>query len=142
MIVEKVYAYITHGNKLLVFNHAQYPEAGIQVPGGTVEGNERPEDAVLREAKEETGLAKLEVISYLGMQPFDLSTTVASRIQHRHFFHLRYEGPMIDSWRHHEITPSDGHPDPIEFEFYWITFPDEMPELAGEQGVMLHKVKI
>jgi 8-oxo-dGTP diphosphatase len=141
MIVEKVYAYITHGNKLLVFNHTQYPEAGIQVPGGTVEESERPEDAVLREVKEETGLDKLEIISYLGMQSFEFFRNGQKGIQHRHFFHLRYVGPFIDGWRHDERTPSDGHPRPIEFEFYWVKFPNEMPELAGEQGVMLHKVK-
>lgn len=142
MMVEKVYAYITSGNKLLVFKHTQFPEAGIQVPGGTVEGEERLEDAVLREAREETGMKELKVISYLGMQPFDLSTIGASGIQHRHFFHLFYEGTMIDSWRHHEMTPSDGHPQPIEFEFFWVTIPDKVPDLAGDQGVMLNKVKI
>jgi 8-oxo-dGTP diphosphatase len=142
MCVEKVYAYITYKDKLLVFNHTQYPEAGIQVPGGTVEGDESLEDAVLREAREETGLDKLEVSSYLGMQPFDLSKIGKTGIQNRHFFHLRYVGPIIDVWRHYERTPSDGHPRPIEFEFYWVTMLEETPELAGEQGVMLHKMKI
>jgi 8-oxo-dGTP pyrophosphatase MutT (NUDIX family) len=141
MFVEKVYAYITYKDKLLVFKHTQYPEAGIQVPGGTVEGTECFEDAVLREAGEETGLDKLEVISYLGMQPFNLSKIGKKGIQHRHFFHLRYAGPIKDVWRHYERMPSDGHPQPIEFEFYWVTILQGIPELAGEQGVMLHKMK-
>ena len=142
MFVEKVYAYITQEDKLLVFKHTRYPEAGIQVPGGTIEGNEKPEDAVLREAREETGLDKLEIISYLGMQPFDLYKIGQKGFQRRHFFHLSYVGPIRDGWRHYERTPSDGHPRPIEFEFYWVTIREKMPELAGEQGVMLHKVKI
>jgi hypothetical protein len=33
----KVIAYITQGKRLLVFRHTQAPEAGIQVPGGTIE---------------------------------------------------------------------------------------------------------
>ncbi len=38
----KVYAYITHGHRLLVFSHRDFPEAGIQVPGGTMEEGEDP----------------------------------------------------------------------------------------------------
>ncbi len=49
-IKHKVFAYITHGHHLLVFRHLYVPEAGIQVPAGTVEENERSEDAVLRNA--------------------------------------------------------------------------------------------
>ena len=48
--VEKVYAYITSENQLLVFKHVDFPEAGIQVPGGTLDAGETPKAAVLREA--------------------------------------------------------------------------------------------
>lgn len=37
---KKVYAYLTYGRQLLVFKHTDYPEAGLQVPGGTVETGE------------------------------------------------------------------------------------------------------
>ena len=33
---QKAFAYITHGNRLLVFRHVHHPEAGVQVPVGTV----------------------------------------------------------------------------------------------------------
>ena len=56
-IKHKVFAYITHGHHLLVFRHLYVPEAGIQVPAGTVETHERSDDAVLREASEEIGRA-------------------------------------------------------------------------------------
>jgi len=62
-IVEKVYAYITCEDQLLIFNHTRFPEAGIQVPGGTVEENETAPEAVLREAREETGLDDLMLLS-------------------------------------------------------------------------------
>jgi hypothetical protein len=52
-VKHKVFAYITHCNRLLVFVHPFAPEAGIQVPAGTIKANERPEEAVLREAFEE-----------------------------------------------------------------------------------------
>jgi 8-oxo-dGTP pyrophosphatase MutT (NUDIX family) len=63
----KVYAYITRGDQLLVFRHIDFPGAGIQTPGGTIEEGEEPEDAVLREAVEETGLVKLRLVSHLVM---------------------------------------------------------------------------
>lgn len=57
--INKVYAYITHANKLLVFKHVGFPEAGIQVPGGTLDADETPEGADLREAVEGPGLQGL-----------------------------------------------------------------------------------
>lgn len=72
MFVEKVVIYITQGNKLLVFRHTNYPQAGIQVPAGTVGTNEDLIEATIREASEETGLAvgKLEFRSKLGTDVF------------------------------------------------------------------------
>ena len=34
VIKRKVYAYLVHAGKLRVFRHRDFPEAGIQVPGG------------------------------------------------------------------------------------------------------------
>lgn len=53
--IDKALAYITRGQELLVFRQIGAPEAGIQVPGGRVEVGEYPTDAVVREAREETG---------------------------------------------------------------------------------------
>ena len=60
---EKVYAYIVKDHRLLVFRHIQFPEAGLQVPGGTVEEGEPLEEAVLREATEESGLEGLRLVA-------------------------------------------------------------------------------
>ena len=62
----KVLAYVTRGRRLLVFRQPESPEAGIQVPAGTVEEGEGPEVAVLREAREETGLDGLRLDAFLG----------------------------------------------------------------------------
>lgn len=40
--VEKAYAYIVQEEQLLVFRHVDYREAGVQVPGGTLEAGETP----------------------------------------------------------------------------------------------------
>jgi len=65
-IVEKVTAFITRKREdkhyLLLFEH---PNAGIQIPAGTVESDETPEAAVVREVTEETGLRSLSVRRYL-----------------------------------------------------------------------------
>jgi 8-oxo-dGTP pyrophosphatase MutT (NUDIX family) len=66
-IVRKVTAFITQHRRgkdhLLLFRH---PTAGIQIPAGTVEDGEPAESAVIREAREETGLRGLRVERYLG----------------------------------------------------------------------------
>ena len=46
-VIKKVFAYITNQNRLLVFRHLDFPEAGIQVPAGTVMANEDLVTAVL-----------------------------------------------------------------------------------------------
>ena len=74
-IKRKAFAYITSGStsghRLLVFSHPLSPEAGIQVPAGTMDDGETPEEAVLREAGEETGLPDLKIVRMLGRQMFD-----------------------------------------------------------------------
>ena len=135
--MEKVIAYITCGDKLLVFSHTRYPEAGIQVPAGTVEEGESLEEAVLREAREETALDDLEIQSYLGVREYDLSALDGVGVQRRHFFHLALCGEAPARWRHYEKYPSDGSTEPIDFEFFWARFPGEVPELAGGQGELL-----
>lgn len=41
-IRHRAYAYITNGSRLLLFTHPEAPEAGIQVPAGTIEPGEDP----------------------------------------------------------------------------------------------------
>lgn len=64
---EKVSAFIIqerNGVKsLLVFKH---PNAGIQIPAGSVEVGEDIKTAAIREAHEETGLHQLKMKKYLG----------------------------------------------------------------------------
>lgn len=131
----KVYAYITHANRLLVFRHVDAPDAGIQVPGGTMEIGEVSEEAVMREAFEETGLTGLRAGAFLGHTVHVFSEHgVAHR---RHFYHLVCDETPPERWRHDELDPSDGSPAPITFEFTWAPLPDGVPELIGDLDEML-----
>ena len=65
-VKHKVFAYITWGDRLLVFSHPYAPEAGNQVLAGTMEEGEEPEEAIMREAFEETGLNGLQLRAFLG----------------------------------------------------------------------------
>ena len=137
-VKHKVFAYITYGHRLLVFRHPDVPEAGVQVPAGTVETHERPEDAVLREAFEETGLSDLTLDCYLGEQKRDMSDFGRDEIHHRRFYHLRYDGHSAAIWRHEESDPYDGAElAPIIFEFFWALLPYNVPPLIADHGIML-----
>ncbi|MGH2604881.1 MAG: NUDIX hydrolase, partial [Dehalococcoidia bacterium] len=132
----KAFAYITHGDRLLVFSHPLAPDAGIQVPAGTMRDGEQPEDAVLREAAEETGLTDLVLVRYLGEQRYDMTDFGWDEVHHRHFYHLRCTGEPPDVWRNYEPDPADGGELPL-FELFWAQLPDGVPELIADHGALL-----
>ena len=137
-VKHKVFAYITHQHHLLVFRHPCAPEAGIQVPAGTLEEGERVEDAVLREAFEETGLPDLTLDCFLGEQERDMSDFGRDEVHHRRFYHLRCHGHPPTTWRHEEPCPSDGsRQKPILFEFFWAPLPHAVPPLIADHGMLL-----
>jgi 8-oxo-dGTP diphosphatase len=139
---EKVVAYITWGDRLLILSHPLHPEAEIQVPSGTVEEGEAPGDAVLREAQEETGLVGLEIRSRLGSRDYDMSRFGAPGVQRWHFYHLEFRGEAPEMWCHCDLHPSDGSLGPIEFELSWVSFPDSVPKLAGLYGDFISRIEI
>jgi 8-oxo-dGTP diphosphatase len=137
-IKHKAFAYITQHNHLLVFRHLHFPEAGIQVPAGTVEEAERVEDAVLREAFEETGLTQLTLDCFLGKQVRDMSDFSRDEIHHRHFYHLRYNGCSLATWIHEESYASEASTqEPLLFEFFWSPLPHGIPPLIADHGIMI-----
>lgn len=135
---EKAYAYITHRGRLLVFSHPDHPEAGIQVPGGSIEPGEDPAAAALREAREETGLEDLVVLGFLGESWFDLRPFGKDELHHRHFFHLLPASEPPDTWEHGEHDPSDGRQIVHRFAFFWASLPDGVPKLIAGMGDVLH----
>lgn len=134
----KVFAYITHRDRLLVFDHPLHPEAGTQVPAGTREEEEPPEAAVLREAQEETGLENLTVLRFLGEADFPVPDR--GQLHRRRFYHLRCPDPSPERWQHYERFPSDGTAEPILFELYWVNLFGGVPPLAPGHDAMLEEL--
>lgn len=90
--------------RIAVFRH---PQAGLQLPKGTVKQDEHPTRAAARELFEETGLETLSAIS-LGQ-----SDTIVEG-ERWHFALCRIKPPVRDRWRHH-CTDDGGH----LFECFW-----------------------
>ena len=138
-VVQKVLAYVVWDGKLLVFRHRDHPEAGLQVPAGTVRDGEPVEAAVLREAHEETGLSGLAVTRFLGRYPFDISP-YRDEIQERFVFQLDVAEPPPPQWLHHEMH--DGLESPTAFCFYWLPLGDpQLDELVVGQGALLDQLQ-
>lgn len=99
---ESAVCYITRGGReLLVFEHtAEYPDAGVQVPGGGIEPGETPHAGAIREASEETGLTDLSTPVYLGSRlrvRQDAGQPVRAM---RHYFWLQAPATTPDAWAH------------------------------------------
>ena len=135
-LVEKAFAYVTRGGRLLVFDHVEYPEAGLQVPGGTIDPGESPRAAVLREAEEETGLSAFGEPRPLGVVEFDAREVGRDEVHRRHFFHLPLLEEAPERWRHHEMHDSGGG-GPVEYELYWMPIDEAARRLARGHGSLL-----
>jgi 8-oxo-dGTP pyrophosphatase MutT (NUDIX family) len=135
---EKVLAYIVRDGRLLVFRHTDYSyeEVGIQVPAGSIRPDETPEAAVLREAREETGLTGFQIVRKLGEMEYDISP-YRFEIQHRHVFQLELTGPAPERWMSQE--DHDGEQEPTHFECFWIPL-GAAHVLQGGQGALLGRL--
>ena len=132
--IQKVQCYITreHSGSLqvLVFEHLDHPSAGIQVPAGSIESGETPEEAALREAWEESGVEELRVQRYLGS--FLWWYAERGEYQERHIFHLVTSQAPPERWQH---TVSAGAEDKgLRFVLYWLDLANAARVLSGNHG--------
>ena len=132
----KVLAYITRqrdgARQLLVFKHRDHPEAGVQVPAGTVELEEPIETALFREVHEEAGLDNLRLVRKLAERLEEDWNQV------RHVFHLSAPDDTPDHWTH--IVHGQGEDSGMVFEYYWLDLTLDI-ELAGDQHRWLPGLK-
>ncbi|CAN3983845.1 NUDIX hydrolase [Kitasatospora purpeofusca] len=138
VVREKVLAYVVRDGRLLVFRHTDhgYEEVGIQVPAGSICPDETPEDAALREAREETGLTAFTIVRKLGETEYDL-TPYRYEIQRRHIFHLALAEPTPERWTSQESH--DGTRPPTAFECFWLPL-ETAHILQSGQGALLGRL--
>lgn len=136
---QKVIAYIVKNDRVLVIRHADLPleQTGLQVPAGTIKSGEMPEQAVLRESYEETGLKNLRIVNYLGAGEYDMRP-YADAIHVRHYFHLTSDNDKVpEKWEWQETH--DGIGTPTRFELYWIDL-EQSHVLAGGQAAFIGRI--
>ncbi|MHB1318020.1 MAG: NUDIX hydrolase [Anaerolineae bacterium] len=137
--IQKTAAYITRNERLLVFRHVVFPEAGLQVPGGTLAPGESPLSGALREAIEETGLSGLVQVAYLGSRTYTFGEGGAAQRIERHYVHLICTRDTPGRWLAWERDPSEGGPGPIAFEHFWVPL-SAVPRLMPGMGDLLDAV--
>jgi len=139
-IKNKVLAYIIRdsitGPEILAFTHRDFPEAGLQVPGGTLDEGEDPLKGILREVKEESGLETFAKVVLLEKQEY--VATEKKEIHLRSFFQLNYEKSIESTFTH--IVSAGEEDGGLVFIYRWSKL-EELPVLAGDQGAMLSEVK-
>lgn len=114
--VKKVYAYPVRKKKnpqLLVFSHKDHPEAGIQIPGGTLENSENPREGVKREMMEETGLTDFTV-----ERSFEKSCCEFEGEKLERYFFLLNVKDEEDHWNHK--VSGDGEDSGLVFRCFWL----------------------
>jgi 8-oxo-dGTP pyrophosphatase MutT (NUDIX family) len=135
VIKKKVVVYAVRDGKLLVFRHVDfsYEQVGIQVPAGSVRASETPEAAALRELREETGFDSFEVVSFLGVELYDISP-YRYELQERHFYLARATADLPERWASQE--DHDGQQPPTKFECFWIPIEGAHVLQAGQSTML------
>lgn len=104
-VVPVIFRHVSQNIEILVFRH---PIAGIQIVKGTVEANEKLEDAAIRELYEESGISSTNIHSYLGLH------SPSESGPNWHVFVCYTTEILKDNWTH--FCNDDGG---LKFQFFW-----------------------
>jgi len=119
-MTRKAYAYVTREvnepSAVLAFRHRDYPEAGTQVPRGTVDADEDPAATVVREVCEECGLCDARLIGLLA-RDIEAQPDDPGDYWERSFFHL-VAPDAPDEWEH--TVTGAGDDNGLVFSFFWL----------------------
>lgn len=138
--VQKVLAYVTREKlgvrHVLVFEHCDFPEAGIQVPAGTVGAGEELQSAAKREVLEESGLWLSCDGKLIGT--FEFERVDRDEVHIRNVFQFEALEDVPASWIH--VVSGSGEDEDLRFRFYWLSGTVAQENLAADQGLYLSAI--
>ena len=115
----KAVIYVTSADHLLVFREPDYPEVGIQPPGGTITDSETVAEGAARELFEETGIhVAVSDLVEIGRQDYEYVSGGVLHRHHRTYFHASTTEPTDRAWTRVETNP-DGADHEILFALFW-----------------------
>jgi 8-oxo-dGTP pyrophosphatase MutT (NUDIX family) len=116
----KAVIYVTSGIHILVFREPDYPEAGVQPPGGTVTDGETTAEGAARELFEETGIriAPTDLVE-IGMQDYEYTSGGTLHRHARTYFHAVTNEPIDRTWTCVETNPDGPTDHEILFALFW-----------------------
>ena len=128
--VHKACACVISEGHLLVFKH---PFAGVQLPKGTIEQGELPEEAVLRELEEESGINTGRVITKIKesvyiMKGYEVDSK-ADQKQIWHLYHIASSSCPPDTWVH-RATGSVAE-EGLLFSYFWHHLDEDASYIGG-----------
>ena len=135
---------IDPGGRLLVFDHVGTTGAGTQVPAGGIKPGEAPQQAVLRELREESGIEDAAIVRKLGetwyvAEPGDVPAGLEEQVHHA--FHLRLpRDPAQETWEWDEC--SDGGVRLHRFSLRWAPLDQAAQSLSPIQALWLEPLRL
>lgn len=124
-------------NEILVFDHRDFPEAGTQVIGGTVEEGEKLFATMVREIYEEAGIRiKQQDLKIIGETEYLRKDR--PELNERTYFLLENQNHLPDYWEH--VVKSDGEDNGMVFCFYWISVKRAKVALTGNFAELIEKI--
>ena len=127
--------------RLLVFHHPE--DGGMQLPKGTIEPGESPEDAVRRELLEESGIAYAGALQPLGTMERDCEAGIEGNV-HRHaqlwhLFLMQADRTLPETFDH--VAMGSPEEDGLVFSFRWLAAGDALDNFALPYRQAIERVR-
>lgn len=134
------YVYLTCGYDLMVYRQADFPDAGLHIPGGVAGEDEEPEATALRAFTDATGLTGLQNVTWLGEATYSFTRVRTKYLRHRHFFHATVPELRQKRWTANGTSP-DGSGRLIRLGFFVTPVFNGELQLADELDAYLPAVR-